>query len=200
MYFSISQNGRLMQYEEYFPGTSMRANDGVSHEGMSRRGSKKSRLIFHGARRRNTTSPSWSRLLVAVLSHELSLTTDEREASRVIKNTKESEKEQKYEVITPGESRYYWKLLTQWKWAIGVAGGPRGSLLLLFSTLPVAPIPRALPACRSETPCRSINTRQLWTLAPSFCQMKSRNTHNYCRTIADRRQMRHTWQWWNLNI
>jgi len=87
MYLSDSQNGWLMQPEEYFPGTSMRANDGMSHEGT--RGAEVE-INPRGARRRNTTSAVVKRLLV-VLSRELS-TTGEREASRVIKNIEESEK------------------------------------------------------------------------------------------------------------
>jgi len=51
-----------------------------------------------------------------------------------------------------------WKLLMQWKWAIGVAGGPHGSLLLLFSTSPVAPLTSA-PLTIPGTPYRPIKTR-----------------------------------------
>lgn len=181
--------------KEYFPGTSMRATDSI-YKGIAMRRTK----IKIGSRRGTTGSLNAVRLpsslndfsSLTALSCELSLTTTAtrqqatrkgRETSRAIKNVEESEKEQKYRMITHGGSRYYWKLLTQWKWAIGIAGGPRGSLLLLFSTLPITPASYECTPHRPEP--LPIKTRRLWT---PFLPSRSRNVRNDCRIIVNRRQ------------
>lgn len=70
-----------------------------------------------------------------------------------IKSAEENEKEQKYGTITPGESRYYWKLLTQWKWAIGLAGGPRWIVVIaVFHSACCPYLPRTSPRATPGPP------------------------------------------------
>lgn len=125
----------------------MRAIGGI-REGMSRRGAQRRRLIPGGeslAMQYDAFVAKW----VLATRHLVRISK--------IKNAVENEKEQKYETITPGEPRYYWKLLTQWKWAIGIAGVRVGSLLLPFSASHEQS-PRY-----PGTPWWLINTRRLWT-------------------------------------
>lgn len=116
-----------MQSKEYFLGTSMRAIGGI-REGMSPIG------MTRGAEA--TIDPRRGELAMQYDAFVGKWVLATRHLVRIskIKSAVENEKEQKYETITPGEPRYYWKLLTQWKWTIGIAGVRVGSLLLPFST------------------------------------------------------------------
>lgn len=163
------------------------------HEGISRRrdAGQKSGLIPGDAIRRLRREAAYSRggFIARVIADDWQKRGISRDYGH---RRKRKKKEQKYEAITPGELRYYWKLLTQWKWAIGVAGGPRGSLLLLFSTLRVACHPPRPFLPLSGDPLstdKHASTLNFGTLLPS--KMKSRNACNCRGIIADRRQ---TWR------
>lgn len=119
---------------------------------------------------RSTASSRVERLLATVLSRELSLTTAAtrqqtmrrgREASRAIKNTEESEKEQKYETITQRGVA----LLLEATDAMEMSDRRRrgSAWIVVIAVFHFAPASYEHTPHRPGTPYRPIKTRRLWT-------------------------------------